>query len=74
MRARSRSGIEGTRLALIEDAVEKMPKAAGREECFREGWQKFCAYFAHSQQIDITDGESMNNAIKDIALMFGSSK
>jgi len=74
MCARSRSGIEGTRLALIEDAVEKMPKAAGREECFKEGWQKFCAYFAHAQQIDITDGESMNNAIKDIALMFGSSR
>ena len=67
-------GIEGERLILNEVAKVALPRVAGREDAFREGWSHFRIHFARTQGIDVRGSESMNNAIKDIALMFGSKR
>ena len=68
-------GIQGPQLVVIPDAVEATsPVEPGREEYFRQGWASFCSYYAHRHNIDLKDGNAMNSAIKDMALMFGSSK
>ena len=64
-------GIEGNRLEVVEDVAAPPRAPQGREAYFREGWQSFCTYFALRHGINPKDGEQMNNAIKDMALMFG---
>ena len=67
-------GIEGPQLVVVPDAEAPHEAGPGREECFKAGWTSFCSYFAHRQGIDLKQGAAMNESIKDMALLFGSSK
>lgn len=45
-----------------------------REQAFLEGWSKFKIYLSHTFGIDPRPDHSMNKAVQDIALTFGSTK
>jgi len=67
-------GIHGPQLQVNPEVFEATSEEEpGRLEYFRLGWSSFCSYYAHRHDIDLKDGNAMNNAIKDMALMFGSS-
>ena len=67
-------GIEsnGESIQIIPDQDDISPLQATKERCFQEGWMKFVSFVSLSLGVDITEGQSMNNAIKDLALLFGS--
>jgi hypothetical protein len=67
-------GIEGPQLVVVPDAEAPHEAGPGREECFKAGWTSFCSTFARRQGIDLKEGAAMNQAVLDMALLFGSSK
>jgi len=65
-------GIEGLRLDLIIDGSPPEKKSS-EQRCFQEGFKRFCKYASYMMGVDPTEGREMDEAIKDIALLFGSA-
>jgi len=65
-------GVDGPKMELQESEEVEETRTAGRELCFQKGWQDFRTYAAHQLGISPKDGEAMNDAVKDIAVMIGS--
>jgi hypothetical protein len=67
-------GISGPKIELQVDEPKPTTKEAGREVCFQSGWKDFLTYTSHKLGIGIREGEAMNGAIQDMALLIGSRK
>jgi len=67
-------GIDGINLQLEIDEDNGPPPQAGPERCFQEGWTSFCTLLSHRLGVNPIEGRGMDEAIKDIALLFGSVK
>lgn len=66
-------GVEGRRFDLVIDETPLSPRLAGVERSFQEGWTMFRTLASYKIGINPTEGREMDDAIKDIALLFGSS-
>ena len=67
-------GIEGVQLNLKPSKRDEKPALPSRARCFQEGWQKFRKCLPSVFGIDWQEGQGINKAIKDMAILFGSSK
>jgi hypothetical protein len=67
-------GIEGVQLNVEPSERDEKPALPSRARCFQEGWQKFRKCLPPVFGIDWQEGQGLNKAIKDMAILFGSSK
>jgi hypothetical protein len=66
-------------ITLLQNKITRQDDRVNRgdllpEQAFLEGWSKFKIYLSHTFGIDPRPDHSMNKAVQDIALMFGSTK
>jgi len=69
----SQHKISGDKIVVTSEDSVKEPLEPTREHYFLEGYRRFSAYLGYKLDIDIKHECVMNPAIKDIALLFGST-